>query len=622
MATTLPARHEVPVEHTWDLSVVYPADERWEADFAAIPALLQELESYRGRIGNDAATLLAVMQLQDQLHDRVYQLAVYALLRRDEDTTNATYQALADRAEQLMTRVGEAGSFMRPELLALPDGTLDRYMAEEPDLKIYAHAFEDLLREKPHVLSAAEESLLAGMSEIAGAPGSAFAMLNNADLNFGTVTDESGEEVTLTHGRYQKMMQSFNRQLRADAFLKMHGTFQAHRNTCAALYAGNVKGDVYYARVRKYPSALEAALYGDNVPPTVYTNLIEAVHEGLPLLHRYLDLRRRVLGLDQLHMYDLHVPLVEDATVQIPYPEAVQTVLNALQPLGSRYGDAARTGLTQSRWVDVFETANKRSGAYSWGSYSTPPYILLNYQGTLNDQFTLAHELGHAMHSYFTRATQPFVYGNYTIFVAEVASTLNEALLTHHLLEQPGDPNLRLAVVNNELDGFRATLFRQTMFAEFEKLAHEAQEAGEALTADRMSEIYYGLNKRYHGDGVVSDEAIAIEWARIPHFYNSFYVYKYATGISAANALAHGIVHEGQPAVDRYLRFLSRGSSAYSIDLLRDAGVDMTSPEPVRLALGVFKDMLDEMERLLVQAGRLNADGSAPARPAPAQVAG
>jgi len=606
MTATLPTRADIPVELTWDLTPVYADNDRWEADFAAIEPLLAELGGYQGRLGADAATLLAATRLQDRIHQQVYQLAVYAMLKRDEDTTDAIYQALADRVQQLMARVGAAGSFVRPELLALPDGTLDRLLVEEPNLQLYAHVFADLLREKPHVLSAAEENLLAGMSEIADAPGTVFAVLNNADMTYGTVTDESGAEVALTHGRYGRFMQSQQRPLRAEAFLKMHATYQAHRNTCAALYAANVKANVFQARTRKYGSALEAALYGDNIPPAVYNNLIETVHNGLPLLHRYLDLRRRVLGVEQLHMYDLHVPLIGDTAAPIPYAEARQTVLDALHPLGSTYGAAAATGLTAGRWVDVYETPNKRSGAYSWGAYTTPPYILLNYQDTLNDVFTLAHELGHAMHSYFTRQGQPFVYGNYTIFVAEVASTLNEALLTHHLLQQEDDPKLRLAVVNNELDGFRATLYRQTMFAEFEKLAHETAEAGESLTADRLSELYYGLNKLYYGAGVMSDETIAIEWARIPHFYSSFYVYKYATGISAANALAQGIIREGQPAVDRYLRFLGRGSSTYSMDLLRDAGVDMTSPAPVSQALGVFSARLEEMERLLGATGRLS----------------
>ncbi len=609
MNKTLPTRAEIPEQYTWDLSTIYPTDAAWEEDYAALPALLDEFTAYQGRLAADGKTLLAAMTLQDTLSRRLDRLAIYALLRRDEDTANATYQSLADRVQQLGVRAHAATSFVRPELLAQPDGTLDRLMDEEPGLRVYAHDFEDLLRGKPHVLPQAEEQLLAQVGELAAAPSTVFSMLNNADLTFGTVTDEEGSETQLTLGRYQRFIRSNNRALRADAFMKLHGAYTAHRNSIAALYSANVKKNLFYARTRKYPAALEAALHPDNIPPSVYTNLIEAVHDRTDLMERYLTLRRRVLGLDELHMYDLHVPLAADLSDEVAYEDARKQVLAALQPLGAEYGQAAETGLN-SRWVDVYETPNKRSGAYSWGAYDTSPFILLNYQDTLNDMFTLAHELGHTMHSYFTRRTQPYTYGNYTIFVAEVASTLNEALLTHYLLQNTPDPRRRLAILNNQLDTIRGTLYRQTMFAEFEKLTHEAAEAGEALTAEHLSEIYYDLNKRYHGAGTVSDEVIAIEWARIPHFYSSFYVYKYATGIAAATALAQQIVDEGQPAVDRYLRFLSRGSSAYSIDLLRDAGVDMTSAEPVKQALDVFGGHLTEMEQLLTETGALAPEES------------
>ena len=612
MNKTLPSRAEIPAEYTWDLTSIYTDDAAWEIAFAAVPALLAELATYQGRLGQDATTLLAALRLRDTIGNQVYQLAVYASLHQDEDTTNATYQALDDRADQLWTRASTAEAFLQPELLALPDGTLERLMAEEPGLQIYAHLFDELLREKPHVLSPAEESLLAQAGEVAAAPGTVFRMLSNADMTFGTVTDEEGQEITLTEGRYQRFMRSHDRRLRAEAFTKLLAAYAAHRNTCAATFAANVKKDLFYARVRKYPSALEAALHGDNIPPEVYTNLITTVHNQVEPLGRYFALRRRVLGLDEIHLYDLSVPLVGEAATTVPYDEARQTVLAALAPLGREYTEAAAAGLA-GRWVDVYETPNKRSGAYSSGGYDTNPYILLNYQDTLRDMYTLAHELGHSMHSYFTRRTQPFVYGGYTIFVAEVASTLNEALLTHYLLEHTPDPRMQLLIINNELDNLRATIYRQTMFAEFEKLTHEAAEAGTALTADGLSEIFYALNKLYH-PGVVVDEISQIEWARIPHFYNSFYVYKYATGISAANALAQGIIAEGAPAVDRYLRFLGRGSSTYSIDLLRDAGVDMTSSAPVAAALGVFTTLLGRMEQLL-------ADSPAPgAAPAPAKL--
>jgi oligoendopeptidase F len=604
MNKNLPARTEVPVEFTWDLTTIYMTDAEWEAAFAALPAQLDALERYQGRLGESAATLLESFQLSDAVGQRLGRMAVYAFLRKDEDTTNATYQALADRAQQLLVRASAAESYVRPELLALPDGTLERFQAEEPGLRLYAHVFDDLLRGKPHVLSPAEETLLAEAGELAAAPGTIYEMLSDADMKFGTVTDEEGTEVELTEGRYTRFVRSQHRPLRAEAFTKLLGAYQAHRNTCAASFSSNVKSDLFYARARKYPSALEAALHPDNIPVSVYTNLISAVHDKLPLLHRYLRLRKQVLGLDELHMYDIHVPLVMDTADTVPYTEAQERVLGAFAPLGEEYVAAARTGLG-SRWVDVYETPNKRSGAYSWGAFDTNPFILLNYQETLRDVYTLAHEMGHTMHSYFTRRTQPYVYGNYTLFVAEVASTLNEALLTHYLLQHTTDPAVRLAIVNNNLDNLRGTLYRQTMFAEFEKITHEAAEAGEALTADRLSEMFYDLNKQYHGPDTVSDDLIAVEWARIPHFYRSFYVYKYATGISAAQALAQQIITEGAPAVERYLRFLSRGSSAYSIDLLRDAGVDMTSPQPVAQALDVFGDLLDEMEQLLTQTGKL-----------------
>lgn len=606
MTKTLPSRSEIPAEYTWDLNTVYADDQKWEEDYTSIPPMLDELTTYEGKL-SDAATVLQVLTLQNKISRRLGNLAVYAFLRRDEDTTNATYQALADRAQQLGTRAGAASSFIRPELLALPDGTLERFTEEQPELQLYRHIFEDLLREKPHVLTQPEENLLAQAGEVASAPGTIFQMLDDADLKFGTVTDEEGEEQELTNGRYIRFIYSPDRRVRKDAFTKLHNAYQGMRNTTAATFAANVKADLFYARARKYPSALEAALHPDNIPLSVYNNLISAVNNNLSLLHRYMRVRKQVLGLDELHMYDLHVPLVMETSSEIAYEEAKGRVLEALSPLGTEYIQAANKGF-QSRWIDVYETPNKRSGAYSWGGYDTNPFILLNYQDTLRDMFTLAHELGHTMHSYFTRRTQPYVYGDYTIFVAEVASTLNEALLTHYLLENTSDPKVKLAIVNNELDNFRGTLFRQTMFAEFEKDTHEAAEAGQALTADSLSEAYFALNKKYQGDNVYSDEEIAIEWSRIPHFYSSFYVYKYATGISAANALAQQIIKEGQPAVDRYLKFLSRGSSAYSIDLLRDAGVDMTSPEPVEQALGVFNGLVDQMEQLLVETGRLSPE--------------
>src|SRR5436190_4496048 len=439
MTTALPTRAEIPAQYTWDMTTVYPADADWESDFASMPTMLDELETCKGRLGSDAGTLLAFMKLSDSINQRMARIAVYALLRRDEDTTDARYQAYADRAQQLSVRASAAASFVRPELLSLPDGAIEGFMDKDEGLQLYRHVFEDMLREKPHVLSQAEETLLAQAGELAIAPGTIFTMLEDADLKFGNITGEEGEEVEMTSGRYFRYIYSPVRRVRQEAFTALHDAYVAQRNTCAATFASNVKADLFYARARKYPSALEAALHPDNVPVEVYTNLISAVHQNLPLLHRYFKLRQRVAGYDELHMWDLHYPLVMEVDRKTPYDEATQMVLDALAPLGEQYAEGVREGY-DSRWIDVYETPNKRSGAYSWGSYDTNPFILLNYQDTLRDVFTLAHEMGHTMHSYFTRRNQPFVYGDYTIFVAELASTLHEALQTDYLLKNTDTP--------------------------------------------------------------------------------------------------------------------------------------------------------------------------------------
>lgn len=599
MATkTVPERSEVPADYKWNLEAVFPSDDRWEAEFTEIAPLLDRMKSYQGRLGESAQVLLDALKLRDDINFRLERLYAYARMRRDEDNTNAHYQALEDRARALWARVEEAASFFNPEVLEVGRERVDDFLAQSDDLKLYGHLLDDLFREAEHMLSAREESLLAAVGEVTAGPSQIFDMLNDADLKFGTVTDDEGEEVELSQGRYLRFILSQNRDVRRNAFHKFHEAYRGQRNTIAATYATQVKADIFFARARKYNSALEAALFRDNIPVSVYDNLINAVNERLPLLHRYMDMRRRALGLDDLHMWDLHVPLVPEADSTIKYDRATDMVVNAVAPLGQRYQDAVKEGFS-SRWTDVYETQNKSSGAYSWGVYGVHPFMLLNHQDTLRDVFTLAHEVGHSIHTYNTFATQPYVYANYTLFVAEVASTLNEELLSDYLLNSSDDRAVKLAVVNHSLEQFRTTLYRQTMFAEFEKIAHEKAESGEALTADKLSEIHYELNKKYHGPGVNVDNEIAIEWARIPHFYRSFYVYKYATGMSAAVALSQRILSEGQPAVDRYLQFLSRGSSMYSIDLLRDAGVDVSTPQPVLSALDRFEKRLDEMEKLL-----------------------
>lgn len=595
---TLPQRTEIASDYKWNLEAIYPNDALWERDFSEVAPLIEQAKSYQGRLGESAATLLGALRLRDNVGERLERLYSYARMRRDEDNTSPHYQALEDRARALWTRAEETLAFYNPELLTVGRSVIQGFMQKEPDLTLYEHVLDDLFREQEHLLNAQEEALLAGAGEIAAGPGQIYDMLTDADMKFGTITDEEGQEVELTQGRYLRYIRSLDRRVRADAFHTLLAAYESNRNTIGTCYATQVKSDIFYSRARKYGSALEAALFKDNIPSSVYENLIGAVHESLPLLYKYMDLRKRALGLDELHMYDLYVPIVMEVDRAIPYDRATQMVANALAPMGKDYVAGVQEGFS-SRWTDVYETPNKTSGAYSWGVYGVHPFMLLNYQENLRDVFTLAHEMGHSMHTYFSYRHQPYVYSNYTLFVAEVASTLNEELLSHYLLNSTNDKAVRMAVINHSLEQFRTTLYRQTMFAEFEKLAHERAEAGQALTAESLSEMHYKLNELYHGSNVVVDKDIAIEWARIPHFFRSFYVYKYATGMSAAVALSQQILSEGQPAVQRYLRFLSSGGSDYSIELLKGAGVDMTSPEPVRQALQIFGRRIEELEALM-----------------------
>lgn len=593
----LPKRQEQPREFTWNLEAVYPNEERWEADFQAIKAQIPRIASLAGSIGDSPAQLLACLELRDEATKLMEQLLVYSRMRKDEDNANNHYQAMSDRAMTLATELSSATSFVTPEILAMPEETLNGFLAAEPKLDLYRHFLDQLIRQKAHFRSAEVEMILAQSGEVARIPHESYTMLTNVDMKFPTVIDESGTAVELSQSRYNQLRESQDQQVRREAFEALHRSYEGFRNTIATSLAGSVRSDIFYARTRSYPTALEAALGPNNIPSAVYHNLIETVDRNMPKLRRYMGIRKRLLGLDELHHWDLYVPMVPDVQVEIPYDEAVRMVREGLAPMGDEYLDALNKALT-SRWIDVYENEGKTSGAYSGGSYTTNPFILMNYQGTLTDVFTLVHELGHSMHSHFTRTTQPYVYGDYTIFLAEVASTLNESLLTYHLLRGSTDPKLRTYLVNQYLERFRTTLFRQTMFAEFELEIHSRAERGEPLTADALSAIYHDLNVKYYAPEVIPDEGISIEWARIPHFYWAFYVYQYATGMSAAAALAHQILNEGEPAVRRYLQFLKSGSSKYSIELLKEAGVDMASPQPVQQALDVFDGLLDEMERL------------------------
>ncbi|GGK12565.1 oligoendopeptidase F [Caldalkalibacillus thermarum] len=596
-AGQLPKRSELDPKYKWDLTKIFKSDEEWEEAFQEVKSLLPSIKEYEGRLMESADTLLEALQLREEIGKKLGKVYIYAHLKKDEDTTNSKYVAFENRAASLHVEVASAVSYFSPEILRADESTVRSYLRENDALQVYEHYLDQLLRQKEHTLSTKEEAILAQVGELASAPNDIFTMINNADMKFPTITDENGEEKELTHGRYIQFLESKDRRVRQDAFKAMYDTFKKQRNTLAATLNANVKKDVFYARVRKYRSSLEASLDRDNVPVRVYENLIAAIQEALPVFQRYMKLRKKALGLDELHMYDLYVPLVQDVEMKYTYEEAKQLVRDSLQPLGEEYLAVVDEGFN-SGWIDVYENVGKRSGAYSSGTYGTPPYILLNYQENLDNVFTLTHEMGHSVHSYFSCKEQPYIYSDYTIFVAEVASTLNEALLTHYLLQNTNDPKQRMYILNHYLESFRGTVFRQTMFAEFEKLIHEKVEEGEALTADRLSELYYDLNLTYFGEDVVVDQDIAMEWARIPHFYYNFYVYKYATGFAAATALSQQILNEGKPAVDRYLSFLKSGGSDYPIELLKKAGVDMTSPEPVRQALRVFERTLTEMEEL------------------------
>ena len=595
----LPNRADVPQELKWNVESVFADDAAWEAAFAKAEQLLPEVAAYESRLSDSAEQLAAYLARREELLLALDKLFLYAQMKRDEDNANPTYQGLADRAQSLAVKTSAALAFEDPEFLSIGEECLTEWL-QKPELAVYRRFFNELLRQQPHIRNTAEEEILALAGEVCAAPRNIFSMFNNADIKFPTVQNEQGDEVEITHGNYLRLMESNNRKVRRAAFDGIYATYAASKNTIAAMLAANVKKNVFAANVRHYDSALAAALFGEAIPAAVYDNLIVGVRANLPLFQRYLELRRRALGLDKLHLYDVYVPLAKETPRDIPYNEAVETVLAALQPLGEEYIRVAKTAFTDG-WVDVVENRGKTSGAYSTGVYGTKPFILLNYQHNLNSVFTLAHELGHSMHSYFSHKNQPYIYADYEIFVAEVASTVNENLLLRYLLNKEKDPEQRLLLVNHYLDDFRGTVFRQTMFAEFEKLIHAAAEAGEALSCQYFQKTYYQLNLDYFGEAVAVDAAIDMEWARIPHFYRSFYVYKYATGMSAATALAQNIL-SGDPAkLKAYLNFLGGGASKSPIDLLKDAGVDMESPTTLERAMQSFREMCDELESLLNQ---------------------
>ena len=599
MANKVLKRSETDKKYTWRLEDIYPDAAAWRAEYAQAVKVAEEIESYKGRIGESSENMLAVFTLEDKLMNLLDRIYCYAHQLYDQDTANAESQALSGEAENLMVKTGEMTSFVNPEMLTIDDTVVEKYMNECEGLKLYAKKWEYISRKKPHVLSLDMEAVLASVDDVLGGPKKVFGMFNNADVKFGTIKDENGEDATVTHGRYGIFIRSNDRRVREEAFHAMHGAFKSFENTIAANYESLVKGDIFSAKTRKYNSSIESYLFDGNIPLSVYDNLIDTIHAGLPLMHRYVKLRKKALGLDELHMYDVYTPMVKDFDMHITFDEAKEIVKKGVAPLGEDYIALLDKGFNGG-WIDVYENEGKRSGAYSWGPNGVHPYVLLNHQDNLDSMFTLAHEMGHALHSYKSNSTQPLVYAGYRIFVAEVASTCNEALLNFYLIENAKDKNEKAYLINHFLDSFKGTVYRQTMFAEFEKKAHELAESGKSLTAKALNEMYYELNKQYFGSDMVVDKDIEVEWARIPHFYTPFYVYQYATGFSAAIALSQKILSEGEPAVKAYKeKFLSAGCSKDPVSILKDAGVDMSTKKPVEQALALFNSLIDEMDELM-----------------------
>lgn len=597
MEKKIPVRSEADPKYTWALEDVYANNDVWKADLEKARALPAQLAAYKGHLGDSAQKLLEFLQLGDGISVLFDSLYGYAQRRSDEDTANSLYQGMTSQSMSAMVAVDAASSFETPELLAIPDDKLEQFYQEEPALETYRLALTRIRSKRAHILSDAEEKLLAAAGEMSQAPDSVYSVFADADLKFPSATDKDGNSHPVTHGTYIPLMHSADRVLRKSAFASLYSVYGQFRNTAAALLSAQVKQLKFYADARKYDSTLQASLDGNYVPTEVYTNLISAVHENMAPMYRYVDLRRKLLGVDELHMYDLYTPIVSDVDVNIPYEEAKQTVYDALACMGDDYRAILKEGF-DNRWIDVYENVGKCSGAYSAG-LRKHPYVLLNYSGTLDSMFTLAHEMGHAIHSYLSNKHQPVAYSNYSIFVAEVASTCNEALLMQHLLKTTKDKKRRAYLINYFLEQFRTTLYRQTMFAEFELEINRRNERGESLTAESLNALYHELNHQYFGDDIVIDKEIDLEWARIPHFYYDYYVYQYATGYSAAIALSRRILKEGAPAVKDYIHFLSGGCSTDPISLLRGAGVDMASTAPIHDALQLFDELITEMEQLM-----------------------
>lgn len=598
MAKQLPKRSEVAVKDTWDLSSLFVSDRAWKVEFDLLGQEINKLENYKGHLKESADLLFEALEMVSNFNRRLERLYVYAQQSLDTNTANSHYQKMYGQVQTLDVKLTSAASYLEPEILEIPMEVLAAYMKSENGLAVYKQYVKNITRKREHTLSAELEEVLSKVGEFSNGASEIFTMFHNADIKFGFVVNEEGEEIELTHGRYIRLLESKNRAVRKQAFQQLYASYQAFENTLATTYQNNIKATCFYAKMRKYGSAREASLDNSNIPVEVYDNLIAVIRKNLPLLHRYVALRKKLLRVEELHMYDLHTPIVGDMDKKIPFKQAKEMVRESLKPMGKEYLSILDEGFA-NRWIDVYENQGKRSGAYSFGSYDSNPYVLMNYDSSLKNVFTLTHEMGHSIHSYYSKKNQNYINSKYRLFVAEVASTCNESLLIHYLLKKCMDQRERAYLINYFMEEFRGTIFRQTMFAEFEMIAHDMVEKGETLNAEILKEIYHKLNVDYFGDAVVVDAEIDMEWARIPHFYSDFYVYQYSTGFSAAVALSKRILEQGEEAVEDYKKFLKGGCSMYPIELLKMAGVDMTTPEPVEAAMRVFEGLLDEFEGLM-----------------------
>ncbi len=596
-STSLPSREQIQAEYKWQVEDIYANEQLWQADFDKVKNSLPGITEYKGTLSQTPAKLAACLKLRDEINILAGKLFAYARLHRDENSANAKYQALVGKTEGLLAETSAATAFIEPEILAISDDMLAAFRCEQ-SLAEYSFYFDNLIRQKQHVLSPAEEEILSRSAEATQASENIFNMLAHADMKFPDITGEDGQKLALSEGRYRSLIMSADRRVRQEAFSGLFGSYNTFRNTFAATLAGNVKKNIFYSRTRKYNSTLESALSESNIPVNVYDNLLATVNNNLAPLHRYIALKKKALQLDEIHMYDLYTPLAQAVKFNIPYAEGLKLVRDGLAPLGTEYADILNKGLT-SGWIDVYENKGKQTGAYCWGVYGIHPFVLLNYNDRLEDVSTLAHEMGHAIHSYYSQAAQPYATSQYTIFTAEVASTTNEILLNDFLLKATTDKQKKLYLINQYLEMVRATVYRQTMFAEFEKSIYDKAEEGETLTADLLDALWHALNTKYYGPGMVVDSEIDVEWARIPHFYWNFYVYQYVTGYAAATTLAEKMVSGGTGDKQRYIEFLKSGGSDYPLSILKQAGVDMSTPQPVELTLNKFSTMLDELEKLI-----------------------